>query len=94
MIRGLYTSASGMIVQMEREDTIANNIANVNTAGYKKDQTVIKQFPEFEVYRKDDEKIVTPFEHKSKLKHREIRYGSSSRRYIYRIYTRCKCKDW
>ncbi len=67
MIRGLYTAASGMMVQMEREDTIANNIANVNTTGYKKDQAVIKQFPEFDIYRKDDEKVVTPFEHKSKL---------------------------
>lgn len=67
MIRGIYTAASGMMVQMERENVISNNIANINTVGYKKDQTVIKHFPEFEIYRKDDEKINTPFEHKSLL---------------------------
>ncbi|NLK62429.1 MAG: flagellar hook-basal body protein [Fusobacteria bacterium] len=67
MIRGIYTAASGMMVQMERENVISNNIANINTVGYKKDQTVIKHFPEFEIYRKDDEKINTPFEHKSIL---------------------------
>lgn len=67
MIRGIYTAASGMMVQIEREDVIANNIANINTTGYKKDQAVIKHFPEFDAYRKDDEKIITPFEHKSKM---------------------------
>lgn len=62
MLRGLYTSASAMTVQMERQNTIANNLSNVDTKGYKKNQTVIKQFPEFTVYRKDDQKEINPFE--------------------------------
>lgn len=62
MLRGLYTSASGMTVQMERQNTIANNLANVDTKGFKKNQTVIKQFPEFSIYRKDDQKEINPFE--------------------------------
>lgn len=61
MLRGIYTSASGMIAQMDRQDTIANNLANVNTTGFKKDQSVIKQFPELMLYRKDDEKDPTNF---------------------------------
>ncbi len=38
MIRSLYTAASGMKAQQFQVDTIANNIANVNTAGFKKSQ--------------------------------------------------------
>lgn len=65
MLRGVYTSASGMMVQAERQNVISNNLANVDTKGFKKDQTVVQAFPEFDIYRKDDEKIVTPFENTS-----------------------------
>lgn len=67
MIRGLYTAASGMAVQMDRQNTISNNLANVNTVGFKKDETIIKQFPELEVYRKGDKKEITPTEVKDIL---------------------------
>lgn len=67
MLRGIYTSASGMIVQMEKEDVISNNLANVDTAGYKKDQTIIKEFPGFELFRKDDERVITGSDIESKL---------------------------
>ena len=36
MIRALYTAASGMAAQQANIDTVANNLANVNTAGFKK----------------------------------------------------------
>lgn len=36
MIRALYTSATGMNAQETNIDVIANNLANVNTIGYKK----------------------------------------------------------
>jgi len=36
MIRSLYTAATGMLAQQLSIDTISNNIANVNTVGYKK----------------------------------------------------------
>jgi len=36
MIRALYTAASGMNAQQANIDTIANNLANVNTSGFKK----------------------------------------------------------
>lgn len=38
MIRSLYTAASGMIAQQHQIDVTSNNIANVNTAGFKKDR--------------------------------------------------------
>jgi len=36
MIRALYTAATGMMAQQLQIDTTSNNIANVNTIGYKK----------------------------------------------------------
>lgn len=35
MVRSLWSAASGMIAQQNNLDTIANNLANVNTTGYK-----------------------------------------------------------
>ena len=36
MIRSLYTAATGMSAQQMEQDVIANNLANVNTVGFKK----------------------------------------------------------
>src|SRR3954452_18843216 len=36
MIRSLYTSATGMTAQQLNMDVIANNLANVNTTGFKR----------------------------------------------------------
>ncbi|GAW31229.1 flagellar basal-body rod protein FlgF [Carboxydocella sp. JDF658] len=54
MIRGLYTAASGMVAQQKRMDTIANNMANVNTAGFKRDETVVEAFPQLLLSRLND----------------------------------------
>lgn len=35
MVRSLWTAATGMLAQQTNIDTIANNLANVNTSGYK-----------------------------------------------------------
>ena len=44
MWRGLYTAATGMITESRRTDTIANNLANANTTGYKRDDAVTMDF--------------------------------------------------
>ena len=44
MLRGIYTAGSGMIAEGYRTDTIANNLANADTAGYKKDINITKEF--------------------------------------------------
>lgn len=54
MIRGLYTSASGMLAQQAKNDVSANNLANVNTTGFKKDNAVFRAFPEMLVSRVND----------------------------------------
>ena len=38
MIRGLYTSVSSMLNLQSRQSIITNNIANINTNGYKEDK--------------------------------------------------------
>ena len=42
MMRALWTGASGMIAQQTNVDTIGNNLANVNTTGYKKEMAEFK----------------------------------------------------
>ncbi len=42
MVKSLWTAASGMNAQQTNVDTIANNLANVNTAGYKSQQVQFK----------------------------------------------------
>ena len=42
MMRSLWTGASGMIAQQTNVDTIANNLSNVNTSGYKSEKTEFK----------------------------------------------------
>lgn len=46
MIRGLYTSASGMLALQNKQEALANNLANINTPGYKQDVGVMRSFPE------------------------------------------------
>ena len=62
MIRGWYTGASGMNAQQNRLDAISNNLANVDTAGYKRDVTVSKNFSELLLRRTSFDGVYeTPF---------------------------------
>jgi len=54
MIRGIYTGASGMLAESMRTDVISNNLANVNTAGFKKDVAVTKDFASMLIQRIND----------------------------------------
>ncbi|MDF2539027.1 MAG: hypothetical protein K0S76_2048 [Herbinix sp.] len=42
MMRSLWTAASGMTTQQINVDTISNNLANINTTGYKKESAEFK----------------------------------------------------
>ena len=46
MIRGWYIGASGMNAQQDKLDAISNNLANVDTTGFKKEIPVNKEFSE------------------------------------------------
>lgn len=43
-LKGIYTALSGAVAQSLKLDTIANNIANVNTTGFKKDQQTFSEY--------------------------------------------------
>ncbi|WAM31885.1 flagellar basal-body rod protein FlgF [Caldicellulosiruptor naganoensis] len=51
MIRGIYTSASGMILNQKLMDLTANNIANVSTTGFKRDIAQVESFRRMMTYR-------------------------------------------
>lgn len=53
MIRGLYTAASGMITKQAEQDNLSNDIANINTPGYKKSTIAVKSFEKLMVENKD-----------------------------------------
>lgn len=42
--KGIFTALSGSLAQSLKMDTIANNIANVNTTGFKRDQQVFSEY--------------------------------------------------
>lgn len=43
MIKGLYRSGSAMVPRLKQQETIANNLANVSTPGYKKDMLFTRE---------------------------------------------------
>jgi len=51
MVRGLYTNGWSMLAHTRKMDVIANNLANVNTHGYKKETATFGAFPELMVKR-------------------------------------------
>lgn len=46
LLRGIYTAASGMLVQGLRSMVLANNLANVDTAGFQRQEIQVEAFPE------------------------------------------------
>ena len=54
MWRGLYTAGAGMITETKRTDTIANNLANANTTGYKRDDAINREFEPMLISRVND----------------------------------------
>jgi len=54
MQTGYYSSAAGMVTQFNRLDTIANNLANVNTNGYKEDNLIVGDFMRLYKEKRDE----------------------------------------
>jgi flagellar basal-body rod protein FlgF len=44
VIRGLYIAASGMLAESDRQDVIANNLANVTTSGFRRSEMTSQPF--------------------------------------------------
>lgn len=45
MIRGLYSSATGMLVNQKLSGTIGENLDNVRNLGYREEQAIVTSFP-------------------------------------------------
>lgn len=54
MVKGLYTAYTGMINQEHRMDVLTNNLANVNTNGYKKEGATSQSFDSVFAYKIKD----------------------------------------
>lgn len=54
MLRGLYTSAMGISLLYKKQEVSSNNLANVNTVGYKKETVIAESFPQMLLYRLND----------------------------------------
>lgn len=59
MIRSLYTSGTHMVVQRKRMDVVTNNIANVETAGYKTDKLLSRSFSDLMLSRVGDPAVLS-----------------------------------
>jgi flagellar basal-body rod protein FlgG len=57
MLRGMFTGASGMLAMDYRMDTVANNLANADLIGYKRDVAVEKAFPSMLLRRMKDDGV-------------------------------------
>ena len=57
MVRGIYTAVSGMRAQQWRLDSVSNNLANVNTDGFKREQAAFRTSSSLLIRRVDDDGV-------------------------------------
>ena len=60
MFRGLYTAYTGMRVQQDVMNVVSNNLANVDTAGFKRDKLGIRSFKEVLAIKQNDTEPISP----------------------------------
>jgi flagellar basal-body rod protein FlgF len=51
MIKGIYVARAGMYPKMSRMDIISNNLANINTTGFKRDSLFVRKLEELDTAR-------------------------------------------
>ena len=59
MLRSLYIASTGMLVQKQKMDVMTNNIANIETIGYKKDTMISSSFKDLFIERTNDPNIIS-----------------------------------
>ena len=59
MVKGLYTAFTGMVNEEKRLETLANNLANASTVGYKKEGATSQAFSDMLAYRIKDITVPT-----------------------------------
>jgi len=72
MVKGLYHAAAGMLPRMNQQETVGNNLANVNTTGFKSDHRFFRtelnssiiqsgQYGELQEFSEEEVSLVTSF---------------------------------
>jgi len=59
VIRGLYIAASGMNTTLTQQNVISNNLANINTVGFKQGRALNVEFPSHLFARLHDQRLKT-----------------------------------
>lgn len=59
MIRGLYIAGTGMLTAQRQMDVITNNVANVETVGFKEDEMLSQTFASMLIERIHDPSVVS-----------------------------------
>jgi len=72
MQNGFYSAAGGMVAQFSRLDNITNNLANVNTNGYKRQDLVIGDFLRLYQEKRDELPLDNHTKESAKFTHRSI----------------------
>jgi len=62
MINGYYSATGGMVTQFNRLNVISNNLANVNTNGFKQDDIIIGNYERLISEKRD----ILPLENNTK----------------------------
>ena len=72
MQNGFYSAAGGMVAQFSRLDNITNNLANLNTNGYKRQDLVIGDFLRLYQEKRDELPVENHTKEAAKFTHRTI----------------------
>lgn len=67
MIRGIYTAASGLLSNLRRQEAVSNNLANLNTTGYKEDASADSSFQKVLASRVGNAPVPVPLTFQKRL---------------------------
>lgn len=72
MQNGFYSAAGGMVAQFSRLENITNNLANVNTNGYKREDLVVGDFLRLYQEKRDELPLENQTKEGAKFTHRTM----------------------
>jgi len=72
MQNGFYSAAGGMVAQFSRLDNITNNLANLNTTGYKRQDLVVGDFLRLYQEKRDELPLDNHTKEAAKFTHRSV----------------------
>lgn len=76
MLTGLYSAASGMIIQQRVQNTLAQNLAGSQSPGFRRQEVVVRSFPD--VMLNETYRGLTPTTNKPRYNHAIGRVGTGA----------------